>query len=426
MAEQIRQTPVCGGVTFQNIQERRFKTGRLTAAMLLPLSAKTAAANGILPYLLRRSCRRYPTFRTLNEKLSSLYGASLQAEVYKMGEVQVLSVSAVGLDDRYALEGESVSGELAELLCQVLFEPAFEDGSFRQEDIRQEKRQLIDKLDSEFNDKITYARRRCQELMCENEAFGVGRFGAREQVERLTADDIYAGWQRVLSGAEIRLIMAGGSEPGQALEGFQKAFAQVSRQEVLPCHTQVIPKADTVREFEDAMDVAQAKLVLGFRTGVAEPGDEVMAMRLMSALFGGTPHSKLFLNVREKLSLCYYCSSRYDRHKGIMLVQSGVEQKNMEKAKEEILRQLQAVKDGDFTDEELAAAKMSVANSFRSMSDSLRGMEGWYLGQTFSKTVRTPEESALAVGGISREQVIKAAQSVSLDTVYRLKGKEEA
>ena len=177
MTKNITRIPICDGVTFHSIGEKRFKTGRLTAAMLLPLSAETASANAVLPYLLRRSCRRYPTFRALNEKLSSLYGASLQAQVYKLGEVQVLAVSAVGLDDRYALEKEEVAGELTELLCSILFDPAFENGQFRQEDIDQEKRQLIEQIDSEFNDKRIYAQIRCEELMCRAEAFGVGRFG---------------------------------------------------------------------------------------------------------------------------------------------------------------------------------------------------------------------------------------------------------
>ena len=405
MTKNITRIPICDGVTFHSIGEKRFKTGRLTAAMLLPLSAETASANAVLPYLLRRSCQRYPTFQALNEKLSSLYGASLQAQVYKLGEVQVLAVSAVGLDDRYALEKEAVAGELAELLCSILFDPAFENGQFRQEDIDQEKRQLIEQIDSEFNDKRIYT---------------------KKQVEALTGGEIYSAWRRALSSARMELMMVGGSDPQKAVEGFQKAFVQVSRKEILPCGTQIIAKADRVKEFHDVMDVAQTKLVMGFRTGIAVPGGDVTAMRLMSALFGGTPHSKLFLNVREKLSLCYYCSSSYDRHKGIVMVQSGVEQKNIEKAREEILRQLQAVQEGDFSAEDLDAAKMSVANSFRTMSDYLGGLEAWYLSQAFEKTVLTPEQSAEAVGGVTKEQVVKAAQTVSLDTVYQLTGKEEA
>ena len=426
MTKNITRIPICDGVTFHSIGEKRFKTGRLTAAMLLPLSAETASANAVLPYLLRRSCRRYPTFRALNEKLSSLYGASLQAQVYKLGEVQVLAVSAVGLDDRYALEKEEVAGELAELLCSILFDPAFENGQFRQEDIDQEKRQLIEQIDSEFNDKRIYAQIRCEELM-------PGRGLWRGQIRHeetgggpYRRGEIYSAWRRALSSARMELMMVGGSDPQKAVEGFQKAFAQVSRKEILPCGTQIIAKADRVKEFHDVMDVAQAKLVMGFRTGIAVPGGDVTAMRLMSALFGGTPHSKLFLNVREKLSLCYYCSSSYDRHKGIVMVQSGVEQKNIEKAREEILRQLQAVQEGDFSAEDLDAAKMSVANSFRTMSDYLGGLEAWYLSQAFEKTVLTPEQSAEAVGGVTKEQVVKVAQTVSLDTVYQLTGKEEA
>ena len=294
MTKNITRIPICDGVTFHSIGEKRFKTGRLTAAMLLPLSAETASANAVLPYLLRRSCRRYPTFRALNEKLSSLYGASLQAQVYKLGEVQVLAVSAVGLDDRYALEKEAVAGELAELLCSILFDPAFENGQFRQEDIDQEKRQLIEQIDSEFNDKRIYAQIRCEELMCRDEAFGVGRFGTKKQVEALTGGEIYSAWRRALSSAQMELMMVGGSDPQKAVEGFQKAFVQVSRKEILPCGTQIIAKADRVKEFHDVMDVAQTKLVMGFRTGIAVPGGDVTAMRLMSALFGGTPHSKLF------------------------------------------------------------------------------------------------------------------------------------
>lgn len=426
MTKQMTQVPICDGVTFHNIGEQRFKTGRLTAAMLLPLSAETASANGILPYLLRRSCREYPSFRKLNEKLSSLYGASLQAEVYKLGEAQVLAVSAAGLDDRYTLEKESVSGQLAELLCSILFEPAFENGRFRQEDIDQEKRQLMEEIDSEFNDKRVYAKNRCEELMCGGEAFGVGRFGTKEQVEALTGEEIYAAWRRALSQARIELMMVGGSDPQKAIDGFQKAFAKIDRQEILPCNTQVVPKAERVREFHDVMEVAQSKLVMGFRSSIAVPGDDVMAMRVMCALLGGTPHSKLFLNVREKLSLCYYCSSSYDRNKGVMLIQSGVEQKNIEKAREEILRQLQAVKDGDFTEEDLDATKMSVSNSFRTMSDYLGGLEYWYLSQAFDKNVLTPEQSAEEAEKVTKEQVVKAAQTVTLDTVYQLTGKEEA
>lgn len=420
----INRTQLCDGVFFSNIFDDRFKTGRISATLMLPLQKETASANALLPYLLCRSCREYPDFTALNQKLSELYGASLYADIHKIGEVQALSLSAVGIDDRYALEEGSVSAELTALLCSALFDPALENGVFRQEDLEQEKRQLIERIDAEYNDKRTYAKMRCEELMCSEEAFGINLYGKREDVERLTASDVTEAWKHALRSARIELTMLGSSDSTKAQEVFQDAFASVKRTNTAVCATQVVRKAKEVKEYNDTLDVAQAKLVMGFRAGTASPDEQVMAARLMTALYGGTPHSKLFLNVREKMSLCYYCSSRYDRSKGIILVESGVEQQNIEKARKEILHQLEEVQQGHFDDSELEAAKLSAANSFRSIADYLSGLEYWYLCQTLEGTANSPEESAENISKVTREQVIEAAKRVTLDTVYTLTGKE--
>ena len=172
------------------------------------------------------------------------------------------------------------------------------------------------------------------------------------------------------------------------------------------------------------MEVVQSKLVLGFRTGCAEPDAGAPAVKLMNAVYGGTPNSKLFLNVREKLSLCYYCSSLFIPAKGILLVQSGVETKNIERAENEILAQLEEVRKGNFTEEDLNAAKLSLCNSYHTLSDSPDALEGWYLSRTFSDPLRTPESEAELVSKVTAEQVAEAAGKVTLDTVYCLKGKE--
>jgi predicted Zn-dependent peptidase len=421
----INRQQICEGVHFSSVPDSRFKTGRITAAFLLPLTGETAAANAILPYLLCRSCREYPDFTALNRKLSELYGAALYADVHKVGEVQMLCLSAVGIDDRYALDNQSVSRELTSLLCSVLFDPALENGVFRSEDIKQEKRQLIERIDAEYNDKRSYAKMRCEELMCQEEAFGVSVYGKREQVEQLTAQEIVDAWRRALRCARIELIMLGNSDPKQAKEVFSQAFSRIEREQPAKCSTEVVRSADEVHEYNDSMDVAQAKLVIGFRAGTASPDEDVMATRLMTALYGGTPHSKLFLNVREKMSLCYYCSSQYDRYKGIIMVGSGVEQQNIEKARKEILHQLEEVQNGNFDDNDLESAKMSVANSFRSVADYLGGLEYWYLCQTLEGAMCTPEQSAENITKVTRQQVIDAAKKVTLDTVYTLTGQEE-
>lgn len=422
----MEQYPMMDGINFRSIRDTRFKTLRIAVNFMLPIDKNTAAANALLPFLLSRASREYPDFTRLNERLSELYGASISADVRKLGEAQVLSIAASGLADRYALEGESISAELSKLLCSVLFDPPLVDGLFSEDGFEQERRQTIETIDSDFNDKRTYAKLRCEQLMCENEAFGISRYGSREDVVSLRREDLTKVWERVLKTARIEIMALGDCDPVPIFDGFSQMFQTIKREPVPAVQTEIIKTVEEPREFEDTMSVAQSKLVLGFRTGTAVPGEAVASTKLMSAVFGGTPSSKLFLNVREKLSLCYYCSSRYDWNKGIMLVESGVETQNIEKAKKEILFQLDEIRNGNVSEDEIQAAKLSVGNNYRTLGDYLGGLENWYVSQTFCETIQTPDEAAEEINAVTKEQMVQAAQNVVLDTVYRLVGEEGA
>ena len=421
----IEQRAICDGVNFRSIRDTKFKTMRISAHLIVPMSRQTAAENALLPFLLSRASREYPDFTKLGQRLAELYGASLNADVQKLGDLQVLSLSASGIADRYALEGEAISGELAKLLCSILFDPPLVDGLFPEDGFEQEKRQTMELIDSEYSDKRTYARQRCEAIMCADEPYGVNRYGGKEDIARVERPALTAAWKRLLDTAKIELMVLGDCDPAPVYEGFRAAFETLGSRKTADCTTKVVRSAEKVNTVTEKMEVAQGKLVMGFRTGTATPDEEVPATRLMAALFGGTPNSKLFLNVREKLSLCYYCSASYNSMKGIMLVQSGVEVKNMERAKEEILRQLDEVKQGNFDESEVEAAKMSLCNSYRTLSDSLGGLENWYLSQTFASHSQQPEEAAAQINAVTRQEIIDAANRVTLDTVYCLVGNGE-
>ncbi len=421
----IEQRAICDGVNFRSIRDTKFKTMRISAHLIVPMSRQTAAENALLPFLLSRASREYPDFTKLGQRLAELYGASLNADVQKLGDLQVLSLSVSGIADRYALEGEAISGELAKLLCSILFDPPLVDGLFPEDGFEQEKRQTMELIDSEYSDKRTYARQRCEAIMCADEPYGVNRYGGKEDIARVERPALTAAWKRLLDTAKIELMVLGDCDPAPVYEGFRAAFETLGSRKTADCTTKVVRSAEKVNTVTEKMDVAQGKLVMGFRTGTATPDEEVPATRLMAALFGGTPNSKLFLNVREKLSLCYYCSASYNSMKGIMLVQSGVEVKNMERAKEEILRQLDEVKQGNFDESEVEAAKMSLCNSYRTLSDSLGGLENWYLSQTFASHSQQPEEAAAQINAVTRQEIIDAANRVTLDTVYCLVGNGE-
>lgn len=416
---------ISSGVNFNVIKDERFKTGRISVNMFLPLDEKTASKYALLPFVLTNSCRKHPDFTSLNQKLADLYGASLFSDINKIGDMQVLTVAVSFLDDKFVLNGENLSSQLTQLLCDIIFDPLLENGTFKAENVEQERRQLIELIDSEYNDKKVLAKIRCEQLMCQNEKFGISRLGDKKIVSELTPGDIFEAWKTALKTARIEIMVLGDLDENSALDVFKNAFSEIKRENIVNCETKIIKTAEKIKEQYDNMDIAQSKLVMGFRTNAALQDKEVMAVRVAVALFGATPQSKLFLNVREKLSLCYYCSAKYDRSKGIMLVQSGVEKKNLEKAKAEILNQLDEIKKGNFTDAELEDTKRSLANSYRTIGDFLSGLENFYLSQAFDDEFLPPEQFIEKMYKISKEEVISAAKLITLDTVYALVGEEE-
>lgn len=422
----IEHRMICDGVEFLGFRDPKFKTARMSVHFLLPMCKEEASANALLPFLLSRASREYPDFTKLEQRLAELYGASLSADVDKVGDMQVLSVAASGLADCYALEGEPVLQHLADLLCSVLFDPLLEDGLFPLDGFEQEKRQTIELIETELNEKRSYARQRCESLMCAEEPYGLSRYGTREEVAALERPQLTESWKHVVAHAPARVIVMGNCELEPLYERFCRAFRALSRGALVLCETHNRPAAPQVREVKEELPVAQAKLVTGFRTGIFQPQKEVAAMRMAMTIFGGTPSSKLFVNVREKQSLCYYCGASYNSMKGIVLVQSGVEEKNIEKARAEILKQLAELQRGRFTEEEWSAAKLSLLNAYRTTADSLGALSGWLLTQSLSGRPLTLEEAAAEMEAVTREEIVAAANQLALDTVYCLVGKGAA
>lgn len=403
----------------------RFKTATLTVQLLLPLAEETASEQAILPFLLRRGCRSFPDFVALKRQLNRLYGAQVTASVGRVGEAQALYLQVVCLDDRFALAGESVAAKCAELLREMLFEPALENGLFRAADIEEERRCLIESIRSEINNKRRYARTRCEQLLCEGEPFAVSESGTVERVEALTAEQITAAWRRMLSTARVQLIYQGSGDGEAVAAPFVSGFHAVERQ---PVTLEVVrrPHTGAVREQEEKMAVAQSKMVMGLRCALSAKEQDTAALRAANALFGGTAFAMLFRTVREKLSLCYYCSSSFDRVKGIGLIDSGVEADKIPAARAEILRQLDLLKAGEFSDADLEDTRRFLISQFYTVEDLQSSRAGWYVSQALSDTVQTPKEAADEMATVTRSRVVAAANTLELACEFRLMPNGEA
>lgn len=414
---------IADGVRLVSEQTDRFKTGRISVSMALPMDDKMAA-NSLLIYLLKRSCREYPDFSLLNGKLDELYGASLSASVSKSGEAQVLSLSLTFLDDRFALTDESIAEQCAKLLASMIFSPNCNNNSFGEENLAAEKRLLVQKIEEELNDKRTYAFNRCISYMCANEAYGKDKYGTAEEIENVKMQDVYSAWENLLSTAVFQITVVGSSNADDVAEIFAKEFEKLERTPVKP-ETVFYRRGGHFNRYEEKFPVNQGKLVIGFRAGMTNSRDNLAAITVMNDIFGMGTYSKLFMNVREKLSLCYYASSAVDTHKGLMFVSSGIAFDKLEEVKAEIFSQLEAVKRGEITEEELNSARSGIASDLRSIKDGQGELEGFYLANMLDGLELSPDELAELCENVSVEDVVAVANSVECDMIYFLTGSED-
>ena len=408
------------GVQICTIKAQGFKTACASVSFAVPLGAD-ASGFALAAYMLTHSSAKYPTFRLLEKKLASLYGAGIGVDISKSGESQVIELYITCIDDRFALEGESIVGNCCELLFDIIFDPNVTDGKFGAEETETEKRILCEQLAAEMSDKRFYARTRCEEIMCADEPYGINRFGTKEDILKLDPESLYSAYKKLLETSFITLGVSGGSDFEEIKNMFLARLAGVKRAPVL---SQAVfkQKADEVKYVKETEPVKQGKLVMGFRLGMADEEDMYAARRVMADLFGGSPHSKLFTVVREKMSLCYMCSARMFRRKGIMFVQSGIETDNEQKAKDAILAQLKAIENGDFTQDDLDYSIKGLEDSFKSVTDTPEALASWFTSQSLSGKYYYPEDYIAMFKAVTKEQVMQAAAAVTLDTVFMLAG----
>lgn len=424
---ETKRTQLFPGVWLRTVHTDKFKSAYLSLTLMTQLDGENASANALLPRVLRRGTAVHPDMESLSAALDELYGGAIEPVVRKKGETQCVGFLASFLDNAYALNGEDILVGAAELLGELLLKPLTQEGVFDPDYVAGEKANLIDELRGQINDKRIYATRRLTQLMCREESFGVDKLGQEDKVAAITPASLWAQYEKLLAQAEIEVYYSGSAQPERVWEIMERALAALpvnDEREEPECEVRIHAEPEP-RVIEEAMDVSQGKLAMGWRTGgITVWEEECPALAMCSAVFGGTSMSKLFMNVRERLSLCYYASSALEKLKGLMIVSSGIEFKNYETAKREILAQLEDVKAGKITGDELEGARRILINNHLSIEDDQGRLEEFWLGQAAAGTENAPHALVARLETVTREQVAAAARKLELDTVYFLKGKE--
>lgn len=420
---EVTRIQLADGVYLTYLPARKFKTSLLSAQFVTPLQEETASAWALLPAVLRRGTVSAPDMGQLSARLDRLYGARIDYTVRKKGENQCIGFVASLIDDSFAPGGEHLLEPVTELLGELICDPVTERGRFVPAYFDSEKTNLLDAIRSLFNDKRDYADSRLLQEMCAGEPYGISRLGSEATAEKLQLHKLYALYGQLIASARLELFYSGSAELERVEQAVRSAFATLPRENV----GEIIlakphPAREEVHRVEETMDVTQGKLGMGFSCG----SDDTAALLMGNTLFGGSSNSRLFLNVREKLSLCYYASSVYHRQKGIITMSSGIEFDNFQKAYDEILAQLGEVQAGALEDWELEGARSTLLNAYAAMGDSQGKLENFFLGQAATGQVETPAVLAQQVREVTPARIFEAMKTVSLDTVYFLRGKEAA
>ena len=418
MIELIELLP---GVELRCCRDGRFKQGCLSFQFVRPMNGDEAALNALLPSVLLRGTDAHPTLRAITEHLDTLYGASVSTLVRRIGDYQTTGLYCGFMDDRFALPGDRVLAPMVDFLEELLLDSPLKDGAFLPEFVEGEKKNLIATIESELNDKRAYAMGRLLKTMCRKDTFGLPRLGEKEQVAAIQPNQLYRHYRKILRESRIEVFYVGSAPAEDLRELLMPLVSKLDRSYVnLPAQT---PFSDTEGcHISEEMDVSQGKLCMGFNTPITNRDKEFPAMQLMNTIFGAGMTSKLFMNVREKLSLCYNVGSGYYGTKGIVTVSAGIDFDKEEQTREEILRQLAACQDGQITPEELTAAKESVLSSLRSTHDTPGAIEGYYATAALSGMAMSPDEYMNAIEAVTLEQVAAAARTVKLHSSFFLKG----
>lgn len=418
---------IAKGVYFTDIPADKFKANYIQIRFIMPLAKDTAAKNALVFPVILRGTEKYPALADMRRRKQELYDSGVWSGHWKHGDNHIVTIEASSLRNSYAIDDTDITEGVLDLIGQVILHPVTEGGVFKAESVEGEKKIAADAVRATINQKGRYARIRALEEMFSGDAYGISDGGTVEEIEAVCPKCLFDAYKNMLRTARIE-IFAVGDFDGDVLEKkFSEIFSFVERGEIYEPEpdTKGAAKAE-VKKIYDRQNVTQGVLVLGFFTGSAASDDDYAVTKVFNTVFGGSAASKLFMNVREKLSLCYYCSSSLIGEKGAMTVASGIQFENEQKAFDEIMVQLDKMKNGEITEDEIEMAKKSLCDDIMGADDNIRALAARAFGEVIYGRKLTDEEKIAKINAVTKEQITERAKAVRLDTYYFLCGQEES
>jgi predicted Zn-dependent peptidase len=420
------QIETINGLTLHTVQTNKFKTNSLVFKMLAPLNEEDVTFRALLPYVLQRGTKSFPTSTELRKHLDELYGATLFVDLSKKGDHHIISIRIEVANERFLSDQTPLLEKALQLLSEIILSPVVKDESFPDEIINQEKRTMKQRIQAVYDDKMRYSNLRLVQEMCKDEPYRLHVNGEIDHLEQITSASLYEYYKKALKEDKMDLYVVGDVSAEEVSE-YTKRFFTFSEN----AH-QSVEKSITEKEISEPnevienQDVKQGKLNIGYRTNCTYGDQSYYALQVFNGIFGGFSHSKLFINVREKESLAYYAASRVESHKGLLMVMSGIEFANYERAVTIIKEQLEAMKNGDFEEKDIEQTKAVIKNQLLETIDTSYGSVEVLYHNVISNINEPFDKYLQGIEKVTKEEIIAAAEKIQLDTIYFLKGMEGA
>ncbi|MBE7015396.1 MAG: insulinase family protein [Ruminococcaceae bacterium] len=415
----INTVKINDNISLSYIPMEKLKTTTIGMYIHRPLKREEASKNAILPHILKNGCKKCKNATEIAQYLDNLYGAKFSAGISKKGEDHMICFDFETISDKYAANGENLVSEVVDFMLAVVFDTLdeFDETTFEVERVNS-----INKIKSIINDKRIYANYRCQEEMCRGDAFEVPRLGYVEDMEKLTKEELHSYYEEVVRGSMIDIFICGDADVEALACQIKEKVRGIEFTDAKMPLSNIIKRNREVNKVTEKLNVTQGKLCIGFLTDTGFSDSDYFSMVVANSVFGDGAQSKLFNNVREKLSLAYYAGSMLDSYKGFLMVNAGIEFENFTKAYDEILVQLDEMKKGNITDEEFEASKGFLINSYTASYDDQSALISFHLGGRIRGINHSIEDCINSIKNVKKEDVVKVMQKVHLDTVYFLEG----
>ena len=412
------------GVTIHRINTNKFKTNLFAIFVTTKLNRENVTKNALLTAVLRRGTSSLPTQEEISKKLENMYGASFDCGVEKTGDNHVLKFYLESINNEFLPIEENLSKECMDILIDIVFNPFTENGQFKQEYIDGEKENLKQIIEGKIDNKARYAFDRCIEEMYKNEPYGLYKYGYIEDLDKIDAKNLYEYYQELIKTAKIDIFVSGDLD--------ENIINEIKENEIIQAIAEREPqynvnkknagkrKIEEPKNVAESMQIAQGKLIIGLDV-LDNKKESKYAVSVYNVILGGSSNSKMFQNVREKASLAYTAGSNYLRQKDNIFIKAGIDIQNYEKALEIIKEQLNQMKNGDFTEEDINNAKIIIDSSVGSIPESQDSEITYYFSQEISDEMVSIEDYIKKINEVNKNQIIDIANKIQINTIYFLK-----